>query len=116
MGKKVEYKRDKSEVSDSTTPWDIVFEAVRVGYKLTIQNISAEDEDTGFTELRFGYKTQFDVFHWWVAQESPQAGVLYWMDQAKKLTEGMQLVVRFDTTTNLDILKVYVDGYEEKVG
>ncbi|MBA7711478.1 hypothetical protein ES703_120441 [subsurface metagenome] len=115
MGKKVEYKRERHEVSDATTPWDMKFNTVRQGWKLTIQHVSVENEDTGFTELKIGYETERGVLHWWVSQESPQAGVLYWMDKQKVLTEGMQLVIRFDTTTDGDDLYAYVDGYEEKM-
>jgi len=116
MGKKVEYKREVHEVSDETTPWDIEFQAVRQGFKLTVQHISAEDEDTDFTEIKIGYKTEFDEYHWWVEEVSPKAGRLYWMSDPKVLQGGDVLIVRFVGTTDDDDLYVYVDGFEEKMG
>ena len=116
MGKKAEYKQDGKKTSDATTPLDIELDEVEDGYKRTIQHVSLEDEDTGFTEARIGYKNRNDVYHWWVAQETPQAGVLYWMDRAKVLLGGHTLVLRFVGTTNLDVLAYAVDGFTEKVG
>jgi len=114
MGKKVEYKREVHEVSDATTPWDIELKPVREDYKLTVQHISVEDEDTDFTEIKIGYKTERGVYHWWVEEYSPKAGRLYWMHETQVLTEGMILVVRFVGTSDGDDLYVYVDGFEEK--
>lgn len=116
MGQKSEYKKEVKEISDDSANVDIVLDAVPNGYKRTIQNISCEDESSGCDEIRIGYLTRFDVYHWWVAQESAQAGVLYWMDKPKVLTEGMKLVIRFTESANLDVLAAYVDGFTEKVG
>ena len=115
MGKKSEYQKEIVKASDGSTNVDIELDAVPMGYKRTIQNISCEDETTGLTEIRIGYKTRFDRYHWWIEQESPQAGVLYWTDSTKILQEGAVLVIRFTGSTNLDVLAAYVDGYTEKV-
>ena len=114
MGKKVEYKQELKKTSDETTPLDVVDVKVPRGYKRTIQHLSLEDEDTGFTEARVGYLRD-GTYHWWVEQETPQAGVLYWMRDLKVLEAGDVLVVRFTGTTDLDKLAVYVDGFTEKV-
>lgn len=114
MGNKVEYKRELKKTSDATTPLDIVDVKVPLGYKRTIQHLSLEDETTGFTEARVGYLRD-TTYHWWMEQETPQAGVLYWMNDPKVLEEKDILVVRFTGTTNLDKLAVYVDGFTEKV-
>lgn len=114
MGKKVEYKRELKKTSDATTPLDIVDVKVPRGYKRTIQHVSAEDETLGCTELRIGYLRD-TTYHWWVEQETPQAGVLYWMRDAKVLEAGDILVIRFTGTTNNDVLAAYVDGFTEKV-
>ena len=66
MGKKSEYKQEVKEISDESTNVDIEFQSVPLGYKRTIQHISAEDETTNFSELRIGYLTQFGRYHWWV--------------------------------------------------
>ena len=116
MGKKFEYKKEAKEISDGSTNVDIEFQAVPNGYKRTIQNVSCEDETSGCDEIRIGYKTQFDVYHWWVEQETAQAGVLYWMNDPKVLMAGMRLVVRFTESESDDILAAYVDGFDEKVG
>jgi len=115
MGKKSEYQREVKETSDGSTNVDIELDAVPNGYKRTIQHISCEDETTGLTEIRIGYKTRFDRYHWWIEQETPQAAVLYWMNDSKVLQEGVKLVIRFTGSTNLDKLAAYVDGYQEKI-
>lgn len=115
MGKKVEYKREVHKVSDATTPLDIEFETVREDYKLTVQHISVEDEDSDFTGIKIGYKTEMNIYHWWVEEDGPKAGRLYWMHETEVLTEGMVLIIRFVGTTNLDNLQVYVDGFETKM-
>ena len=115
MGKKSEYKQEVKEISDGSAVVDVELPAVPNGYKRTLQNISVEDETTGLTKIRIGYVTQFDRYHWWIEQDSPQAGVLYWTDRLKVLQAGDRLVVRFTGSTNEDILAVYVDGYTEKV-
>ena len=116
MGKKFEYRREASEISDGSTNVDIEFPAVKDGYKRTLQNLSAEDETSDFTELRIGYITQFDVRHWWIEEEALVAARLYWMDKEKRLLEGDKLVIRFTGTTDKDVLAAYVDGFDEKVG
>jgi len=115
MGQKSEYKREVKEISDGSTNVDIELQAVPNGYKRTLQHISCEDETTGLTEIRIGYKTRFDRYHWWIEQETPQAGVLYWTDQLKVIQEGDRLVIRFTGSTDADILAAYVDGFTEKV-
>ena len=115
MGKKSEYKREVKKTSDESTNVDIELDAVPNGYKRTIQHISCEDETTDLTEIRIGYKTRFDRYHWWTEQETPRAGVLYWMNDSKVLEEGSRLVVRFTGSTDDDILAVYVDGFTEEV-
>ena len=114
MGKKVEYKQELKKESNGSTPLDLVDVKVPDGYKRTIQHLSLEDETTGFTEARVGYLRN-NTYHWWVEEETPQAGVLYWMRDAKVLEAGDVLVVRFTGTTSLDKLAVYVDGFTEKV-
>jgi len=116
MGKKAEYKQEGKKTSDATTPLDIELDEVEDGYKRTIQHVSLEDEDTGFTEARIGYVNRDGRYHWWVSQQSPQAGVLYYMDRAKVLLAGHTLVIRFTGTTNGDVLAFAVDGFTEKVG
>ena len=116
MGQKSEYKQEAKEKSDGSTNVDIEFSAVSNGYKRTLQNISCEDETSGVTYLRIGYITQFGVEHWWVEQKTPQAGVLYWISDLKVIQAGDKLVIRFNGSSNNDILAAYVDGYTEKVG
>jgi len=115
MGKKSEYKIEVKEISDGSTNVDIELDAVPNGYKRTLQHISAENETDGFDYLRIGYKTRFGRYHWWIEQKTPQAAVLYWTDNEKRLTEGMKLVLRFNGSDNLDVLAAYVDGFTEKV-
>ena len=114
MGKKVEYKKEPRETSDGSANVDIEFPPVDIGYKLTIQHISAEDETTDFTELRIGYLKD-ERRHWWVEEKNPEAATLYWTSDSKVLTEHMKLVIRFTGTTDQDKLVAYVDGYTEKV-
>jgi len=76
MGKKFEYKEQAKEISNGDANVDIEFPAVESGYKRTLQHISCEDETHGCTEIRIGFVTQFGVYHWWVEQETAQAGVL----------------------------------------
>lgn len=116
MGKKFEYRNEAKEISDESTNVDIEFSAIQDGYKRTIQNLSAENETSDFTELRIGYITQFDVRHWWIEEESLVAARLYWMDKFKILMTGDRLVIRFTGTTDGDILAAYVDGFTEEVG
>lgn len=115
MGKKFEYRREAKETSDESTNVDIELPAVPNGYKRTIQNLSAEDETSDFTELRVGYKTRFDVYHWWIEEEALVAARLYWMDKEKRLLAGDKLVVRFTGTSNEDVIAAYVDGFDERV-
>lgn len=115
MGKKVEYKREVKETSGDVAYVDIELPPVPNGYKRTLQHISCEDETTGCTELRIGYITQFGRRHWWIEQKTPQAGVLYWIDDEKRLQAGDKLVIRFTGTTDKDILAAYLDGFTEKV-
>ena len=115
MGKKFEYKVETKEISDGSANVDIELPAVPNGYKRTIQHISTEDETTDFTELRIGYKTRFDVYHWWEEEKSPGAATLYWMNDLKVIQEGDKLVIRFTGTTDADILAAYIDGFTEKV-
>lgn len=115
MGQKFEYKKQAKEISDGSTNVDIEFPAVEDGWKRTLQHISCEDETSGCDEIRIGFKTMFDVYHWWVEQETAQAGVLYWMSDPKVLQAGDRLVVRFTESESNDILAAYVDGFTEKV-
>ena len=115
MGKKSEYKREVKEISDGSTNVDLELEAVPNGYKRTIQHISCEDETSGCDEIRIGYKTEFDRYHWWVGQKTPQAGVLYWTDQPKIIQEDDRLVIRFTESELDDVLTAYIDGFTEKV-
>ena len=116
MGKKFEYRKEAKEISDESTNVDIEFPPVDDGDKRTIQNLSAENETSDFTELRIGYITQFGVRHWWIEEESLVAARLYWMQKDKRLMGGDRLVVRFTGTVDGDILAAYVDGFTEEVG
>ena len=115
MGQKFEYKKQAKEISDGSTNVDIEFPAVDDGWKRTLQHISCEDETSGCDEIRIGYVTQFGVYHWWVEQETAQAGVLYWISDPKVIQEGDKLVIRFTGTTLNDILSAYVDGFSERM-
>lgn len=114
MGSKVEYKQNLKGVGDDSADVDVVDVKVPLGYKRTIQHLSVEDETSGCTQFRVGYNRN-GTLHWWMEQESPQAGVLYWMNDTKILQGGDILTVRFEDTENDDVLAVYVDGFTEKV-
>ena len=116
MGKKVEYRFRHKKTSDATTPLDILTDAVRVGWKRTIQRVAVEDETLACTEIRIGYKDQFGEIGWYAEQESPQAGVLYWMKDSVVLEDGDRLLIRFTGTTSADVLGVYINGFDELVG
>lgn len=116
MGKKVEYKRERRDVSDNAVNYDVKLDAIRNLWKMTLQHISAENETNDFTELKVGYKTREGREHWWVEEINPQAGRLYWVSKEKHLSEGDVPTIRFSGTTVGDIIKVYVDGFEEFLG
>lgn len=102
-------------VGDDSQDVDVVDVKIPLGYKRTIQHLSLEDETSGCTQVRVGYDRD-GALHWWIEQESPQAGVLYWMTDHQILQAGDILTIRFEDTENDDVLAVYVDGYTEKVG
>lgn len=116
MGKKVEYKRERTDASDGEANYDVELDTVRNKWKLTLQHISAEDETNDFTELKLGYKTREGREHWWVEEIDPKAGRLYWMSYSKVLQAGDVPIIRFTGTTIGDVIKTYVDGYEEFLG
>lgn len=116
MGKKVEYKKETTDVSDGAANYDVKLNAVRNTWKLTLQHISAEDETNNFTELKLGYKPRNGREHWWVEEMAPQAGRLYWMSYSKVLQEGDVPIIRFTGTIIGDVIKTYIDGYEEFLG
>lgn len=78
---------------------------------LFVQHIAVEDIDTNFDNIRIGRgKDQFDVF-WWEDRPVPAAGVLYNFDELFFVPPENRVIVRFDATTNLDNLRVWIDGY-----
>jgi len=115
MGKKVEWKFNSEQISDATTNIDIKSDAVRHGWKRTIQRVAVEDETTACTEIRLGYIDKMELIAWLAEQETPQAGVLYWVKDLVVLTEGQQLIVRFTGSSSPDALNVYATGFEEEV-
>ncbi len=114
MGHKVEYKQNLKGIGDDSQDVDVVDVKVPLGYKRTIQHLSVEDETSGCTQIRIGYNRNGEM-HWWVEQETPQAGVLYWMNNLKVLQGDDVLTIRFEDTENNDVLAVYVDGFTEKI-
>ena len=115
MGKKVEWKFRNKPISDGSTNIDIKSDAVRAGWKRTVQRVAVEDETTACTEIRMGYQTLNDLISWLAEQETNQAGVLYWEKDLVVLTEGQRLIVRFTGSTSADVLAVYATGYDEEV-
>ena len=115
MGKKVEYKQDLKKDSTGQAYEDLVDVKVPSGYKRTFQNISVEDETSDYTSMRIGYLRKGSA-HWWVEEESPKAGRLYWMRDSKVLEGGDVLLIRLWGTTSGNKLAAYVDGFTERVG
>ncbi len=78
---------------------------------LFVQHIAVEDIDTNFDNIRIGRgKDEFDVF-WWEDRPVPAAGVIYNFDEMFFVPPMERVIVRFDTTTDLDNLRVWIDGY-----
>lgn len=115
MGHKVEWKFRDKPVSDGSTNIDVKSDAVRYGWKRTIQRVAIEDETTACTEVRLGFIDKMDRISWLAEQESNQAGVLYWTKDLVVLTEGQSLIVRFTGSTSADKLAVYATGFDEAV-
>ena len=115
MGKKVEYKQDLKKDSTGQAYEDLVDVKVPSGYKRTFQHISVEDETSAYDLVRIGYLKTGGA-HWWVEEENPGAGRLYWMRDAKVLRDGDVLLLRLWGTSSGDKLAAYVDGFTERVG
>lgn len=115
MGKKVEYKQELKKDSAGGDYEDLVDVKVPSGYKRTFQHISVEDETSAYDVLRIGYKKRNSI-HWWVEEENPGAGRLFWVRDARVLEAGAVLLLRLWGTTDGDKLAAYVDGFTEKVG
>lgn len=115
MGHKVEWKFRDKPVSNGDTNIDIKSDAVRYGWKRTIQRVAFENETTGDTEVRVGFIDKMDQISWLAEQETNQAGVLYWTKDLVVLTEGQSLIVRFTDSSSSDVLAVYATGFDEVV-
>lgn len=109
-----DYKEFFTRKSDGSTNYYIKSEQVERGEERVIQWISGEDETTAFTSLRFGIE-KLGVMNWFAEEKSPGAGELYWTENPVHLMEGERLVMRFNGTTNNDILKGSILGYTKRI-
>lgn len=109
---KEDYKEPLSDVSDGSTDVDIESERVQRGERVVLQRISAIDETTAFTRLRFGVGGHGKPI-WFSEQDSPGADNWYWEKEPIHLVEGEFLVARFTGTTTGDQLRLHLLGYKE---
>ncbi len=108
---KIPYSKALTAVSEGEALQYVMDNAMNSNTWLFLQHIAVEDIDTNFDNIRIGRgKDEFEVF-WWEDRPVPAAGVLYNFDEMFFVPPMNRLIVRFDATTELDNLRVYIDGY-----
>lgn len=109
---KEDYKEPLSGTSDGSTNFDLKTDPLERGERLILQRISAVDETTAFTTLRFGVE-KTGVIDWFSHQGSPSADRYYWSNRGiPQLIFGERIVVRFTGTTSGDKLRANLFGYK----
>ena len=108
---KIPYTRHIKGISNGDAIFYLQDNPVPTGTWLCVQHITVENETTYFDLIRVGQGLKVTDVHWWEDAPVPAAGVLYEFEELFFVQELQNVIVRFDGTTDLDRLNVWIDGY-----
>jgi len=113
---KIPYVKHLKAISNGDALFYVQDDPMKSGTWLFVQLLTVEDETTNFDNIRIGRGTSYLDPFWWEDRPVPAAGVLYEFEPLFFVPEGHRVIVRFDGTTEGDLLNVWINGYTtEKV-
>jgi len=114
LSRKQGYRERLRDKSDGTDPYDLESTPVPAGMLRIIEQVSAENETSAFTELRLYVKRGADLRPFF-EEEAVAADELIECSKQVYLYENERLLARFAGTTSGDLLNVEIFGFEKEV-
>lgn len=104
------FRKTFTLISNGVTTQNIYDSMVKPSFVHVYTNISVENLDNGYTELRVGVQSGGD-FHNYLEHDDPQAALLYWADREIRVHEHERLQIQLVGVDANDILKVFLQGF-----